>query len=621
MGATDGPYTTDSGELFDEVRQWVAMMQQKDAPILDVLWNTFMVGLYTQLRRRTQSFTGPAGTPFGTFKVIEAPVGTTTGNFAIQGALSGASGAVTDGHISTTNQQEGPARFYLGGHMALFDGDREWLDSDTLPTMHSKITTINGATSFTDTSAFFEVMGDTLVGRVCYPDITDISDDTAAGPIGWPVLEVVDTNTISLDFANPKNADGTAFTGSPAPSSLEDAGIVAGDYYRFSITTADSPSRSDTIILDIYEDEETSSDDPVLGRPIEGTVSSTMNAKKSAQRIEYLENVDLQSGSPLMGEAPYYYERRTDNDGHVHHRCILAIVSRTGGKATVETADITTYNDYDQFNLGFSNLPPTTTGSFVDGTATAAPGAAGSIGYNTGTGPWGLDTTALNVDRLLLQMLGNITDNMNSAIQNMGDYDNGTNDVAGQPGIGGGTYSSTGGHVMLATNDEQASIRQRATGDGVGWANQLQSVLAHRGFALDASAPAGTAAEHMIAGTSQASGSSANSALPGPILFSVKLSTPGNNFSGTVDIDSGIVMGTSLAAFQAKYEVFTFAFIQELRIDTSGSHRGIYTFNSFQDISGNLGTRWTVDANDLGASTRFAIVVIGAAKGPGATTA
>jgi len=465
MGKFKGPFSTPSGDLYDEARQWVSMLQQHNAPLVDVLLNSFFTAGYTAMRRVIQNALGPAGSPFAKFQVKEASAGgAQVNNFRVVG---GTTGQLVDGGVSTKLDHEGPARFFLGGHVALLPSDREWTSNSTVrPPIHSTVTAAAGSV-LTDTSAFFLAHGASLVGRICYPNIALTNDDTGVAPVGFPITSVTDDNSIVLDTASPKNADGTAFSNTPIamPTNLPDVGVVAGSFYRFDMSSV-AASRVDTVILDVYEDEADPDDDPLLSRTINGTTTPSSNARVVRQRVEVLEDVNAVDSPPPIGDSPLYYERKTDRDGNVHHRVALATISRdTDSPAIITDSEITDLEAASNklWALTFGTLPPTTVDSTIFDTEVDSPEDQNSSGVTTAPGQYGGET--IEIPRLLLQMLGNVSDDQNRAFQNAGDYSQSAGvlktTVAGDPGVGDGSYKdspNTGRHVSLLSNDEQGAI-------------------------------------------------------------------------------------------------------------------------------------------------------------------
>jgi len=445
-------------------------MQQMNSPLVDVLLNTAFLSQYTLFRRLIQSTLGPAGGPFAKWQVQVASA--PTQNFKIDGGGS----SLLDGAVSSVLDSEGPARFFLGGHMCLLKGDKNWRDNATTrPGIHSQLTAVSGAT-VTDTSAFFELDGDTIVGRPFFPDITDTSGDDS-GPLGFTILSVTDENTLILDLTAPINQDGTAASFSPTPSTLADFGTVAGDFYRIGLTTSTGGTRYDTVVLDVYEDEADSSDDAIVKRSISGTVTESANALVVRQRIEVLQNLDASESPATFGDAPIFYDRRTDHDGNVHHRVALAVITREDAAADIATITNLEANTNTFWALTFGTLPPTTTDSSITNTT--------SGGVDTAPGEYGGAT--LEIPRLLLQMMGNVSDAQNQAFQNAGDHLNETDVLtAGQPGKGSDPDPSVDGrHIGLFTNTEMGAIYQAAgfSDSGANSANCLVSKQGHLGKA------------------------------------------------------------------------------------------------------------------------------------------
>jgi len=521
MGRSTGNYSAPSGDLWDEKRQFVAMLQQQGAPLVDALMNTFSYVAYAMIRRVIQNAMGPAGTPYAKFQ-IQPAAGDQTQNFQILGG----DGTVSDSGVGSDLDHEGPARFYLGGHMALLPSTKEYRNNSiTRPLIHSQITAVVG-NAVTDTSAFFGEYGDTLVGRPFYPDITSTDDDTGIAPLGYAIESVTDVNTLILDLSSPYNADGTASVSSPAPDTLESTGIAAGDYYRIGLTSP-SVDRTDTVVLDVYEDEIDGTDDPMLLRTIEGTSTPSANARAVRQRIEVLEGVDVTDSPEVHGAYPLYYTRGTDRDGNIHHRVALATIYRPASAAditdvspsNITNLDVTTN---DLWALTFGTLPPTTTDSSI----TDDP----SVGVNTATGSYGGAT--LDISRLLLQMLGNVSDEQNKAFQNMGDRINGAGTVvAGDPGTGENYYEespSTGRHLALLTNDEMGAMLNAvgiAEGDAA-TTNCLISKRGHGGLQENPSTtPTGAVAPH-----ANPTGSSAVVTTNGGSYFAAGLTSNNSQF-------------------------------------------------------------------------------------------
>jgi hypothetical protein len=415
-----------------------------NAPLVDVLLNTAFAAQYTLFRRFIQSVLGPAGSPFAKWGISQAT--SNTQNFKIDGGEP----SLIDGAVGSDLTSEGPARFFLGGHMALLKGDKNWRDNvTTRPVIHSQITAVSGGT-VTDTSAFFGLDSDTLVDRPFFPDLTNTSGDDS-GPLGFKISSVQDENTLVLNLSAPINQDGTAASFSPTPSTLEDFGAVAGNFYRIGVTTPAAGTRIDTVVLDVYEDEASSDDDAIVKRSISGTVTESANALVVRQRIEVLEGVNAAESPAPFGQSPLFYDRRTDHDGNVHHRVALATLSRTSGTNTISTADITNLeaSTNDVWALTFGSLPPTV----ID----AAIIDANSAGVSTEAGKYG--GTTVEIGRLLLQMLGNVSGDQNAAFQNMGDHVNSVDAVtAGVPGVGSSSYPGDGRHLALLTNEEHGAL-------------------------------------------------------------------------------------------------------------------------------------------------------------------
>ncbi len=495
MGRQEGNYSVPAGHVHDELRQFVHMLQQEAAPIMDVLVNTFSRTAYVLLRRVLQNAMGPAGGPYAKFKVqgVDASISAVQ-NFKI----AGGDGTTADGGVGSDLDHEGPARFFLGGHMALFASDRNFRDNSIArPPAHSTLTAIVGNV-ITDTSAFFGVYGDTLVGRPFYPDITLTNDDSGTGPVGFDILTVSDENTLVLDLDAPRNADGTASTMSPTPVTLAEMGVLAGATYRIGLTTPAAGTRVDTVILDVYEDEVDGDEDPILNRSVEGTATPSANAMAVKQRIEVLQGLSAKASPSPHGDFPLYYTRRNDRDGRVHHRVALALITRTAGQDSISDASPSDIENLevatnDLWALTFGTLPPRITDtSILDANSGGSDLAPGNYGGQP-----------LEIGRLLLQMLGNVSDQQNEAFQNAGDHVNQAGIVqAGDPGVGSGPYGASpndGRHVGLFTNEELGAIlnaidMQQAS---AATANALLSKQGHKGSqANDGATPSGAIGDH-----------------------------------------------------------------------------------------------------------------------------
>lgn len=596
MGNFGGDYTVDGGLVFDENRQMVTMLQQQKSPIVDVLLNTAFHAVYTQLRRLIQS-TFKNGTPFGAFTIeaMDVPYDfklvAGTGSYT----ASGLSDAVDT--VTSTNVPTGPARFYVGGHVAILPADRDWKSASVVgsPEIHSTITSMS-ADTIEDTSAFFGVLGASLVGKYVAVNIDDTS--SAANTPKLLAITSYTATTLTLDLTQYwyYNTGSGLYVSVPLTAvTLSDITAV-GNYYRIEPSNPGG-ARADSIYLDVYLDEMDSTDDPIVQRAIGGVPVHSANFGYVKQRLEWLE--DYNGGtSTVAGKAAAnnIYEIRTDSDGNVHHRVLLAVIAKESGNGQINTADITLYNNDPLWGLTIGSLPKAGTGAIVDGTASAAAGASGSTGSNATAGSY--NGATLDLPNLLLQMLGNVTDNQNKAFQNMGDYNDGAN-KAGAPGKGdsAATSMSSERHIALVTNQEQAAIsNQDFTASPPTYTNPFITIDSHRGNAGAAVGSTTTkGAEHsnqvsydslVTPGSIVECDSGARqdvSSPPAPILLSYIQTADGTNFgqgfAGDKTFNTGInISGYTIGQLRNHYHLIA---IPVSRCSVKDNHMELTTSNLF----------------------------------------
>jgi len=276
---------------------------------------------------------------------------------------------------------------------------------------------------------------------------------------------------------------------SPSISNLSEI-TSANKHYRIELLPPGG-DRTDSIFLDVYLDELTPIKDPILNRPIGGQAVTSANMGVVRQRIDYALNYDGDTNNK-------HYETQTDADGIVHHRILLATAALTSGSTTIDDADLTLFFDDVFWGLTLGGLPDTTTdGAIIDGSPSAG----------VTTSPGSYNGSVLEFPNLLLQSLGNVSEGMNSAIQNMGDNLATGGLAAGLPGHGGAASSTR--HVALANNDEQAALVDRHSTDLPDEGNTFVTVDSHKGFPLTpglTGALAGKLAFHSFEATWKSSG-------------------------------------------------------------------------------------------------------------------